>query len=103
MAFEQHENAAARRIAQNGQIVEDGGFHPYIRINCYTKTRPRQGPDSRPRPLCENPWLRGGSSLFRYFRSTLPGNEALNFPSSITTTPFTITRDMPSASGCGSV
>ena len=43
MAFEQQENAAARRIAQNGQIVEDGGFHPYIRINCYTKTRPGQG------------------------------------------------------------
>ena len=35
VAFEQDEHPAAERVAEHGEVVEDCGFHPLIRINCF--------------------------------------------------------------------
>src|SRR5687767_13364670 len=48
VAFEEHQDAAACRIAQDGQIVEYRGFHPYIRMDCYTDRSAMQAGSKAP-------------------------------------------------------
>ena len=62
VALEHEQHAAAGGVGQGGQVVEDCGFHPYIRMKCCIASGLRSSPsdggvwtDQPGRPRASNP------------------------------------------------